>query len=160
PKGQRDEAAAEYREAIRIKKDKADAHCNLGRLLQYRGQFADALVYLRRGHELGTKDPRWRYPSERWIKECEHLLELDSKLQEILGGRRRAAAQAERIALAHLCQKPFKQRYLAALRFYEEAFAAEPQLIGDQPSDLRYDAACAAALSGCGKGIDTDKLLV
>jgi hypothetical protein len=46
---------------------------------------------------------------------------------------------------------------LAAVRFFKEAFADEPQLIADVPSEPRYDAACAAALAGCGQGKDADQ---
>jgi tetratricopeptide (TPR) repeat protein len=157
-KGQLDEAVLEYREAIRIKKDKADAHCNLGRVLQRKGQFAEALGYLRRGHELGSQDPRWRYPSAQWVKECERLLELDRKLPAILSGRQGPADVGERIALAQLCHLPCKKYYVAAFRFYQQAFATEPKLTGDQPSIPRYNAACAAALAGCRQGKDAADL--
>src|SRR5262249_4942115 len=46
----------------------------------------------------------------------------------------------------------------AAARFYEGAFAADPQLLDDLKAGSRYDAACAAALAGCGQGQDADKL--
>jgi tetratricopeptide (TPR) repeat protein len=39
----------------------------------------------------------------------------------------------------------------AALRFYEEAIAIQPELLAGH----RYNAACAAALAGCGRGKDT-----
>ncbi len=54
--------------------------------------------------------------------------------------------------MAQLCA--FKQRNRAALRLYEEAFAAQPALLAAH----RYDAACVAALAGCGRGKDADKL--
>jgi hypothetical protein len=62
------------------------------------------------------------------------------------------------LALADLCQKPYKKRYGDAVRFYGEAFSDAPELAGDQPSMHRYNAACAAALAGCGEGVDADKL--
>jgi tetratricopeptide (TPR) repeat protein len=157
-KGQLDEAIVEYRETIRLTKSYAEAHCNLGRALQLKGQSAEALVSLRRGHELGTKDPQWRYPSAQWVQECQRLLELDRKLPAILSGKQQPADVGERLALAQLCQLPNKKRYRTALRFFEEAFAADPKLTGDQPSTFRYNAACAAALAGCGQGTDADKL--
>jgi serine/threonine protein kinase/tetratricopeptide (TPR) repeat protein len=153
-----DEAVTEFREAIRIKKDKADAHCNLGRVLQRQGQFAEALVYLRRGHELGSRDPSWRYPSAEWVRECERLVQLDRKLPAILSGQQEPADVAERLGLAQLCQLPCQKRYVAAVRFFEQAFGAEPKLTGDQPSLHRYNAACAAALAGCGQGTDAGNL--
>ena len=39
---------------------------------------------------------------------------------------------AERLALARLCQMPCKKRYAAAVRFYREAFTAEPKLTDDR----------------------------
>jgi hypothetical protein len=41
---------------------------------------------------------------------------------------------------------------------YAEAFAAAPQLADDVRAGRRYDAACAAALAGCGQGDDQGKL--
>jgi serine/threonine-protein kinase len=85
-------------------------------------------------------------------------VELDGKLTAILSGQKQPADVAERLALAQLCQLPCKKQYAAAVRFFQEAFAAELKLTGDQPSDHRYNAACAAALAGCGQGKDADKL--
>jgi hypothetical protein len=64
----------------------------------------------------------------------------------------------ERLALAGLCQLPCKSLYAASARFYTAAFAAAPQLNGAQPSEHRYNAACTAALAGCGQGKDVEGL--
>jgi serine/threonine-protein kinase len=58
--------------------------------------------------------------------------------------------------LALLCR--LQRRYAAAARFYRDAFAARPQLAEAVPSGARYDAACAAALAGCGQGKDAGPL--
>jgi tetratricopeptide (TPR) repeat protein len=157
-KGQLDEAIAEYREAIRLKKDDAEAHCNLGIVLQDKGQFAEALISLRRGHELGSKNPRWPYPSAQWVRDCERLVQIDDKLPAILNGQKQPADTAERLALAQLCQLPCKKRYASASRFYQQAFEEKPKLADDLNAQHRYNAACAAALAGCGQGVDADKL--
>ena len=44
-------------------------------------------------HELGRQRPDWRYPSDRWVKDCERLLALEKKLPDVLGGE--AASPAE-----------------------------------------------------------------
>src|SRR5262249_50862748 len=63
---------------------------------------------------------------------------------------------AERIRLAELCQRPYKQLFVAAARFYADAFAAEPKLLTS--AEHRYNAARAAALAGCGQGDDAGPL--
>jgi tetratricopeptide (TPR) repeat protein len=156
--GRLDEAIAEYREAIRIKPDYAEAYCNLGTTLELKGQFAEALVYRLRGHKLGSKNPRWNYPSAQWVRNCERLVELDGKLPAILSGQKQPADSAERVALAQLCAMPCKQLNRAALRFYMEAFATEPKLAENLNMRHRYNAACAAALAGCGQGQDAGRL--
>ena len=61
--GKLDEVVASYREAIRLEPDNAVAHLNLGGILRARGDFAGSLALLRRGHELGSKQPGWPHPS-------------------------------------------------------------------------------------------------
>jgi WD40 repeat protein/tetratricopeptide (TPR) repeat protein len=46
----------------------------------------------------------------------------------------------------------------AAARFYAEALAAHPKLAEDTVASVRYNAACAAALAGCGQGQDSAQL--
>jgi tetratricopeptide (TPR) repeat protein len=153
------EAEDACRKAIALRPDLANAHCNLAQALRDQGRFVDALAALKHGHELGSRNPRqWPYPSEQWVQQLERLVQLDTKLPAILSGKEQPADAAERIALAELCQMPCKKRYAAAARFFDEAFTAEPNRAGDRPSAARYNAACAAALAGCGHGQDADTL--
>src|SRR5262249_48131718 len=46
------------------------------------------------------------------------------------------------------------KRYVAAVGFFTDVFAAEPKLAADLDSYHRYNAACAAALAAAGKGED------
>jgi tetratricopeptide (TPR) repeat protein len=151
------EAAAACQKAIALKPHDAYTHCNLGRILRDNGQFVEALTELRRGHELGAKQPGWALPSARLIRECEREVELDRKLPALLKGETKPADAAERLTLAFICTRPSRQLYGAATLFYADSFAAEPRLVGEQPSEPRYDAACAAALAGCGQGKDADQ---
>jgi serine/threonine protein kinase/tetratricopeptide (TPR) repeat protein len=155
-KGRLDEAIREYQETIRIKKDIPEAHCNLGRALMQKGQFGEALEVLRRGDQLGSGKPGWPYPSAQWVRECERLIELDGKMPAFLQGNAKPASPAERIELARLCSR--KQLNRAAARFYQEAFAVQPELADHLGAANRYNAACDAALAGCGQGKDADKL--
>jgi tetratricopeptide (TPR) repeat protein len=153
-KGLLDEAIAEFREAIRLKKDLPEARVALGQALKLNGEFRTALEELRRGHELGSRNPGWRYPTAQMVRQYERLVELDGKLPGFLEGRATPASAAERIELAGMCI--FKRWNGAAARFYEEAFAQQSKLA--EMNAHRYYAACAAALAGCGKGKDVDRL--
>jgi tetratricopeptide (TPR) repeat protein len=159
-KGDVDGAIAACREAIRLKPDYAVAHCSLGHLLRDKGQFAEALAYLRRGHELGSKDPRWPHSSAQWVKECERLCErlgeAERKLPAILSGQEPAGDALQRAKYAEVCQ--MRHLYAAAARLYREALTAKPDLVAWPVNGIRYNAACAAALAGCGKGEAVAKL--
>ncbi|HTU92576.1 MAG TPA: tetratricopeptide repeat protein [Gemmataceae bacterium] len=157
-KGQLDEAVAEYHRAIQLKPDFAEAYCNLGQVLQQQGRFDEALASRRRGHELGLKRPGWRYPSAQWVRDAERLLVLDNKLPAILSGNEAPANPGEAVALASMCQQPYKKRLAAAARLYADAFAAEPKLTADLNRRYRYNAACAAALAAAGQGKDARQL--
>jgi tetratricopeptide (TPR) repeat protein len=153
-KGQLDEATAEYREAIRINKDYALAHCNLGVSLVLQGAFREAVEELRLGNQLGSRNPHWLYPSAQWLGRAERLLALDDRLPLLLKGQAQPADAGERMDLAFLCQRPWKQFYAASSRWFAEAFAADRRLAADLKAGHRYAAACAAALAGCGQGKD------
>jgi tetratricopeptide (TPR) repeat protein len=154
--GQEDEAVAEYRTAIHLKPEFPEAHCNLGDCLKQQGNFAESLTEYKRGHELGSKNPQWRYPSAQWVKETERLLELDGKLPSLLNGQNKPADVAETLEFAHLCY--MKKLHGASARLCVEAFQAEPALADDMQAQHRYNAVCAAVLAGCGQGKDDPPL--
>jgi serine/threonine-protein kinase len=154
--GALDEAAAAYRQAIALRPAYAEAHCNLSGVLKAQGRFQEALASYRRGHQLGSRQPGWPYPSDRWVREAERLVALDSKLSAVLWGEGKPADGAEGIAFAELCT--VKKYDRAAARLYEQAFAADARLAEDLRAAHRYNAACAAALAACAQGADVATL--
>jgi Flp pilus assembly protein TadD len=151
--GDVDGAIKEYRLAIDCDPTFPDVHSNLGLALRKRDDFAASLAELRRGHELGSKRPGWPDPSGQRVKNGERLLAADRKLPAVLKGEARPADPAEAAALANLCVR-YKKLPAAAARLYAEAFDADPKLADDLRAGDRYNAACAAALAGCGQGKD------
>jgi tetratricopeptide (TPR) repeat protein/tRNA A-37 threonylcarbamoyl transferase component Bud32 len=154
--GRLDEAIAEYREALLLAPNYAQAHCNLGRVLQRQGKFREALEALRKGHALGSKQRSWPYPSDQWVRHVEREVELEDRLPAILRGERKPLDPDEACALAELCSG--KQLYGASARFWRDAFQAQPALAENLRAAHRYNAACNAALAGCGKGRDDPHL--
>jgi hypothetical protein len=72
----------------------------------------------------------------------------------VLDGKERPADVQEMLAFADLCYQPFLKRYAAAARFWTDAFTADARLPDDWKAHHRYNAACCAALAGCGQGND------
>jgi tetratricopeptide (TPR) repeat protein len=148
--GKLPEAIAEFREAIRLKPDDAEAHFSLGYALRSQGDYPGSLAILRRGHELGIRQPGWRHPSAQWVAAAERLGALAPRFPALLRGEDRPKDVAERAAVAKLCYDT--RRFAAAARFWAEAFAADSELAEDLAAGNRYNAACAAALAGAGRG--------
>src|SRR5204863_1509606 len=121
----------------------------LGHTLLRQGQFVEARAATRRCLDLLPERHSLCNFITRQLQQCERLITLDEKLPAILEGKEKPADAAEHLALARLCQE-YKKRYAAAERFYAEAFEAKPELAKDLRNGHRYNAACAAALAGCG----------
>jgi tetratricopeptide (TPR) repeat protein len=153
-KGRLDEAIAAYREAIRLKKDDVLAHSNLGVALYDKGQLDEAIAEFREAIRL-KKDFAGAHRNLGIALRVKGALD---KLPAILKGEARPADAAECLTLADLCQRPYQRRYAASARFFGDGFTAEPKLADDLNTQHRYNAACAAALAGCGRGDDAAKL--
>jgi eukaryotic-like serine/threonine-protein kinase len=102
---------------------------------------------------LGSKLPNWNYPSVEYVRRAEHWVELEAKLPILLSGEAEPADNTERLIIAVMCIQ-HKKLNAAAVRFFRGAFLAEPKLAEEH----RYNAACAAALAGCGQGRDAATL--
>jgi serine/threonine-protein kinase len=155
-KGQVNEAIACFRKAIGLEPKHAEAHCNLAHVLTSQGRFAEALALFKRGHELGTKQSGWRYPSAAWLRQAERLAALEAKLPAFLKGELKPRDMGEHLGLIDVCRA--KKLHHAATRLYADAFATDPKLPNDRQAQRRYRAACQAALAAAGQGKDAAKL--
>ncbi len=150
--GKNEEAAAEYRIAIRLKPDLAEAHCNLGQILLLRGDYAGAVERYRIGHELGSKTPGWAYPSAQWVADAERKLGFAKRLPAIIRGDDKPKDEGERLAFAQMAYDG--KQFRTAHRLWAEALEANPKAGDDRQSQIRYNAACAAALVAAGQDKD------
>jgi tetratricopeptide (TPR) repeat protein len=77
---------------------------------------------------------------------------FDTRLKAIVKGEQSPKDVGERLQLAQRAYDLL--RYAAATRLWRDAFEADPRLADDRLAQLRYHAACAATLAGCGQGKD------
>jgi Tfp pilus assembly protein PilF len=153
-KNQLEEAIREYRLAIDLNPDYALAHNNLGNALRAKGQLDEAIQAYRAAL---ASDPKYGTARTN-LRQAGRLAQVEPRLTPILEGKAQSADAAESLALAQLCQEPFKRLLVAASRFYAAAFAGDAKLADDLQQQYRYNAACAAALAGCGQGKDVGQL--
>jgi serine/threonine protein kinase/Tfp pilus assembly protein PilF len=155
--GRLEESIAEFREALRLRVSFVEARCMLGEALLRQGHFAQAAQELRLA--LGSRNPGWPHAAHYapLLRNAEDLARLDARLPALLKGEERPKDVSERLALAQFCQI-HKKLFAAAVGWYGEAFAAQPELADDPNAYHRYNAASAAALAGCGQGQDAARL--
>jgi len=149
-----EEAEAALRKALELMPNFGFAYHNLGLVLIQQMRFDEAAMSLRKAADLfGAEDPRHEQ-AIRLQQRCQRLKILDAELPEFLEGTKIPKNSAEQLAIAQLCLG--RQTYVAAARFYRDAFAADSKLAEIATTGTRYHAACAAALAGSGKGNDAD----
>ena len=155
-KGRLDEAIGEFRESIQLDRDFGPAHNNLGIAFALKCQWDEAIAEFRKAVKIkpdGLLALETNRSALNNIRNALDLAERDALLPAILRGEAAPADAAQKVRFADFCQR-YKRLNATASRFYEEAFAARPELAGDVTSGNRYNAACAAALAGCGRGDD------
>jgi tetratricopeptide (TPR) repeat protein len=155
--GKANEAIEEYSHAIRLNKDHAQAHCNLGHNLLRQGHFKESVAAFRRGHQLGIRRQDWPYPSRQWLRQAEQMAQADDRFTAVLAGKDRPNNASDRSYFAFLCQR-YRQLYATAARFSLEALTEQLTWADNLQAACRYNAACCAALAGCGQGKDAASL--
>jgi tetratricopeptide (TPR) repeat protein len=152
--GDLDKAIASYKEAIRLDPKHAFAHHNLGLALAAKGDLDEAIASFKEALRLA---PKFALP-RTFLGQTERHRELLPRLADVAAGRAEPKTPAEAVDFVRLCVLPFQKRYALAARLYARALAADAKLAGDQTAEHRYNAACCAALAGCGKGTDAGPL--
>jgi serine/threonine-protein kinase len=126
----------------------AMAQCRAGKKDEAMKTLAAAIIsYDWRATKADSIDP--------WIA---HILRREAEtlilpnLPAFLEGKYHPRDNDERLALMGICE--FKDLRAAMAGLYADAFAADPKLAEDLKGGHRYNAACAAAVAGCGGGAD------
>jgi serine/threonine-protein kinase len=155
-RGELDEALRAFQRGAAVAPNDAATRVGVGQVLLLKGQYDEAKPYLQRALELLPPTHPLRTVAAELLRDSDEMPGLARKLPAILKGDAKPAGAAEALGLARLCQT-YRKLYAAAARFYDDAFAADPKLL-DPATGHRYNAACAAALAGCGHGDDAASL--
>jgi serine/threonine protein kinase/Flp pilus assembly protein TadD len=141
-----DEAMAHFREAIARQSDHVESHIDLATCLLRRGQFAEAHAEYRLADEIILEHPEWPNPREDHTQRATRIINLDTRLDDILSGKVQPADAKETTEFAALCF--WKGRYAAAVKLYTRAFTSDRTIVaaGNDASN-EYQAACAAVLA-------------
>ncbi|MBI3409273.1 MAG: tetratricopeptide repeat protein [Planctomycetes bacterium] len=150
-----DEAIASLRKAIQLEPKFGEAHGALGRALLKRGMFTEAATVTEKALDLLPPEHPARSGIDEQVRRCRQLVALDEELGRVLSGKEEGDGTAF-IALARLCRQ-YKQQYATATKLFRRGFDSKPDGKGLAQMH-RYDAACAAALAGAGKGEEASKL--
>jgi len=154
--GEREEGEAAYHKSIALNPDFGAAHCNLGNALMLRGEYSEAAESLTKAvHLLPGGTPNGEL-ARSLLEECQRFVALEARLPAIIDGTEKATDAHELIELARMCLR--KSLDEAAARCFLDAFEINPQLAEEPQTGCRYDAACAAALAGCGRSEDATEL--
>src|SRR5262245_10321237 len=150
------DAVACFRKAVELDPKFGEAHGALGQALMKQGMFVEAAAATQKALDLLPKD----YPSRILIdaqrRRCEIMQEREEALSRILAGGKDEADGTDLVVLAKMCRQ-YKERYATATMLFRRGFESKPD--GPALAQLnRYDAACAAALAGVGKGEEASKL--
>jgi tetratricopeptide (TPR) repeat protein len=154
--GKHEEASAALRQAVELVPTSAEAHGYLGDALRGLGRLDEALKSYRRCLALTPPNAPIRGHWQWLVTETERMLRQAGRISAVLSGKAKCDSAAEALDLARLCRD--KKWYAASARLSAEALAAEPKLAADLKGGYRYNAACWAALAGCGQGTDADTL--
>lgn len=151
--GESDEAMAVLRGVVAIDPNNGPANLNLGRFLERTGSLAEALVCWRRAEAAwrGAQDPfgrTWHQKVVPMIAAAEAQLGKQDELLALAREGRTSDDADDFVQAARLVRN--RGDHPLAARTYERGFAAFPQLLTVRPH--RYNAACEAALAGCGRG--------
>jgi tetratricopeptide (TPR) repeat protein len=145
-----DEAIAGFGKALELNPKLAQAHLGLGQVLLGKGRYGEAQDALARGLDLLLEDDPLRANALQQLQTCGRFAKLAVRFPRLLQGEEEPADNAERVDFAQMAYH--HKKYTAAARLWAEALQIDPKLANDRQTQLRYNAACAAALAAAGQG--------
>ncbi len=110
------------------------------------------LILAAKGLGLNEKIAKAQHELKELRDSDPQIVALDARLTAVLEKKDTPKDELERIRFAIRASQ--KGLYSASARLYAEAFANDPKLADERKPPRRYNAACAAAIAGSGRGKD------
>jgi tetratricopeptide (TPR) repeat protein len=154
--GRSEEALSTFQKAAKADPRSIVAWDGLALSLLDIDRFTEARAAEERLLELSKTEAERRMRRQR-LTHCDELLSVQADIPAMLTGKQQPEKVSVQLALAEWCLKN-KRLSATAEGYYETALSAQPARADDLDVGNRFDAACAAALAGCGVGADAAKL--
>ncbi|MBK8979087.1 MAG: tetratricopeptide repeat protein [Planctomycetes bacterium] len=144
-RGDVEAAIAALEHATRVAPDSADVHFTSGRVLLIElGRVSQALPYLRRAHELGSRSANWRQPTAALIGLGTAMAPQEQRLERLASGAEVERSAADALHMASIALR--RRWFLLAAQLYDEGLATDQRPL--RWTAKWYDAATAAAQVG------------
>src|SRR5262249_30741177 len=154
--GKLDDAIEHYLLGVRLEPGQPGAHSNLAIALLDKRRFQEARAELVRSLELFPAGDSQRRGIEAVLRDCDRKIALEARLPAILQGKDKPANAEEGLELAQICYA--KKRFLAAARLFAESAKGAARSFAAPGLSHRYNAACAAAMVGCGYDVEAAEI--
>lgn len=144
-----EDAIAAFRRALAVDASDPNVLCNFATRLEFAGELDEALEWMKRGHELGSKLPGWPYPTSEWIAQIETRIDFEKRFEARLD-RWIAADEMpdDPREIAYGAQKLMARgRHRAALEWYTAALDEGISQLAGPEDAVRYLAATSAVAS-------------
>lgn len=146
-----EEAIAQYRRAAELGLQRPELSISLGLSLHALGRYAEARKAFRQGQERAVPESAEDQFCTARVAYLDKLLKLQPRFVALVQQRELPTDPEELLALADLCSKGDKRHYVAAVRCYRAAFAAQQWSFRER-DDTRLQAAVAAVQAAAGRG--------
>lgn len=137
-----DAAIGAYRRVLASDPEHAEAMCRLGHALLHAWEFEDAVHWLRRGHEQGSRRGNWKLDSARWLSDAESLARHAGPLRRSIESDPALRRGGDFASLARHALRLGDPT--TAIRAFRRAIDDAPRTAEDPTCRLRFEAARAA----------------
>jgi tetratricopeptide (TPR) repeat protein len=153
--GQTEKASKELEESIVIDPKLDCAYYFLGRIASSKGRFAEALKFYEKADELGSKRADWDCPTKWFIADAKRMIAAESQLKEYAAERYRPGNAEDYVNMINVAE--IKGFYRSNVRLFEEYLNRGAAAEIDPVGAIRRWIPIAAALAGCGYGVDAHR---